>query len=286
MFGAAALGSIPYAGLPLTPVVVLPPSEPTSPSSSSMSQTSIQKLAAIRKGSVKVQVGDDFSSLVDIGALRNPVFTAVVENQEIIFDNVDSLKKFVNGNKVEFSFDLAEINLTNMAKLDAGLVTLTTQAASPVSITDELHTLAADSAVRLNFKNGANTRVASIAVNAAGGGASKAEGTDYEVIVDAEGYTSLAKIGTGTLAVEVDYTYTPLASKTITLSASGNKTLKAMRITNTDENGKVFKIDIQDVTNLSAISIKFASDTAQDVALQAVQMKGTLVEIVDEQQVT
>lgn len=251
-----------------------------------MPQTTIQKTAAIRKGSVRVKIGDSFSSLVDIGALRKPVLTSLVENQVITFDNVEDLKKFVNGKKVQFAFDLCEINLTNISKLDAGLVTLTTVAASPVSVVNEAITVAADTAVRLANKNGDNSRVTISAVNVAGAGASKTEGTDYEVFVDSNGYTNIVKIGTGSQDWEVDYSYTPVASKKLTFAESGNKTLKVMRVENIDENGLTFKIDIQNVTNLKAPVITFKGDDEADVAELPVEMQGDIVEIVDEQQTT
>ena len=106
-----------------------------------MPQTTIQKTPAIRKGAVKVEIGDSFASLVDIGALRKPVITSLVEQQAIKFDNVEDLKKFVNGKKIQMAFDLCEINLTNLAKLDAGLITLSTVAGTPVAVQTKLMAL-------------------------------------------------------------------------------------------------------------------------------------------------
>jgi len=102
-------------------------------------QTTIQKAPAIRKGSVRVMIGNAFNALVDVGALRNPIFKSLVENQAIKFDNVDDLKKFVLGKKAQITFDLAEINLTNMAQFDAGFMNLTTVAGSPTTVTAEAH---------------------------------------------------------------------------------------------------------------------------------------------------
>ena len=255
-----------------------------------MPQTTIQKTPAIRKGAVKVEIGDDFASLVDIGALRKPVITSLAENQSIKFDNVDDLKKFVNGKKIQMAFDLCEINLTNMAKLDAGLMTLSTVAGSATPVTNEAHGTGwtQGAPIKLTYKNGANTVVASITVKA--GGSSLVLNTDYRVYVgdgsNGElGYTYITPITAQTLAITVDYTYTPNASKKIVFSDSGNKTLKVMRISNTDENGKIFKIDIENATNFSAPTITFAGDDSDDVAVLPISFQGDLVEIVDEQQI-
>lgn len=254
-----------------------------------MSQTTIQKQPAIRKGAVKVEIGDDFATLVDIGALRKPVLTSLAENQNIKFDNVEELKKFVNGKRIQMAFDLCEINLTNIAKLDAGLVSLTTVAATPVVVTAEAKGTGwtIGQPIRLTNKNGANTVVASITVKA--NGSALVLNTNYAVFVGDGtngqlGYTYITPITANALAITVDYTYTPNASKKLTFNDSGTKTLKVMRISNTDENGKVFKIDIQNATNFSAIAMTFAGDDADDVATLPITFQGDVVEIVDEQQ--
>ena len=254
-----------------------------------MPQTTIQKTPAIRKGAVKVEIGDNFSSLVDIGALRKPVITSLAENQAIKFDNVDELKKFVNGKRIQMAFDLCEINLTNMAKLDAGLVTLSTVAGTPGAVTGEAHGTGwtQGQPIKLTNKNGANTVVASITVK--GAGSALVLNTDYRVFVgdgaNGElGYTFITPITAQAGAITVDYTYTPNASKKLVFADSGTKTLKVMRISNTDENGKIFKIDIENATNFSAPTITFAGDDADDVATLPITFQGDLVEIIDEQQ--
>lgn len=256
-----------------------------------MSQTTIQQSAAIRKGSVRVYVGDDSASLVDIGALRNPVFTSLVENQSIQFDNVDDLKKFVNGTKASIAFDLAEINMTNLEKLDSGLVTLSTVAGSATPVTGEAKGTGwtQGTPIRLNNKNGANTIVTAIVVKE--NGVTLTLTTDYRTYVgngtNGElGYTYIVPVTARSLAITADYSYTPNASKKLVFAASGTKSLKYMRIVNTDENAKQFKIDIQNGSNFTPISIDFAGDAEEDVAILPIQFEGYIVEIVDEQQTT
>lgn len=253
-----------------------------------MSQTSIQNQTAIRKGAVKVEVGDNFSALVDIGALRNPVINSIAENQAITFDNVDDLKKFVNGKKVEMTFDLCEINLTNLATLDAGLVELDAVPGIPVAINGEaLGTgWVQGKPIKLANKNGDNSEVSSIIIDA--GGTPLVLDTDYRVYVGdgsngTLGYTYIVPITANALVLDADYSYTPNASKKLTFKDSGTKTTKVMRITNTDENGKTFKIDIENATNFAPISIDFAGDDEEDVAVLPITFQGDIVEITDEQ---
>ncbi len=245
-------------------------------------------MEAIRKGSVRVLVGDDFGALVDVGALRNPVFKSLAENQAIKFDNVDDLNKFVLGKKVQVTFDLAEINFDNMAVLDGGILNLNVVASSPVTVVAEAHgtgwTLGQP--IATDFKNGANTVVGTIVVKS--GVTTLTVNTDYRVYVGdgsngVLGFTYIVPITAQAGAITFGYVYTPNASKNITFNDSGNKTLKVMRLVNTDENGKEFRIDIEDGTNFAPISVDFAGDAQDDVAILAVDFQGNIVEWVDEQ---
>ena len=254
-----------------------------------MSQTTIQNPTAIRKGAVKVEIGDNFDSLVDIGALRNPVINSIAENQAITFDNVNDLKKFVNGKKVEMTFDLCEINLTNLSKLDAGLVNLAVTPGTEVNIVGEaLGTgWTQGQPIKLANKNGSNAVVTNIVIDAAGSPLTL--NTDYRVYVgDGSngllGYTYIVPITAQVGVLDADYDYTPNASKKLTFNDQGTKVDKVMRISNTDENGKTFKIDIDQATNFAPISIDFAGDNEEDVAVMPITFQGQIVEIIDEQE--
>jgi len=254
-------------------------------------QTTIQNASAIRKGSVRVKIGSDFNTLVDVGALRKPILTSLAENQSIKFDNTDELKKYVNGKKVKFTFELCEINLTNLATLDAGLVTLTPVNGSATPVSGEAHGTGwtQGEPIKISHKNGDNTIVTSVTVKA--GASSLVANTDYRLYVadgtnGENGYTYITPITAQATAITVDYTYTPNASKKLTFGDSGTKTDKVMRIENEDENGKVFKIDIEKASNFEPVTITFAGDDADDVATLPVNFQGDIVEITDEQQTT
>lgn len=259
-----------------------------------MKQTTIQVPEAIRKGSVRVLVGDDFDNLTDIGALRNPVITSLVENQEVEFDNVDSLKKFVKGKKVQVTFDLAEINFSNLAVLDAGILNLSTTAAAIVNNATQLLVAGqwnAEQFIKIAHQNGDGSAINIDSVTGATDGA-LTEDVDYHVIQDANGkYGIVIHVGgssgvsTANQNVTIQYDYTPNASKTITFNDSGTKTLKCMRLINEDSDGNEFRIDIEDGTNFAPLSVDFAGDEEDDVAILPVDFQGNIVEWVDEQQV-
>lgn len=253
-----------------------------------MTQTIIQDADTIRKGSIRVLIGDSSASLVDVGALRNAAFKSLVENQSIEFDNVPPLAKFVKGKRVQVTFDLAEIDFDNMAKFDGGILNLTTVAASPVTVTAEAHgtgwTLGQP--IATTYKNGDNTAVSTLVVK--NGATTLTLNTDYRVYVGDGtngqlGHTYVVPLTAQSLAITFGYSYTPNASKKITFTDSGAKSLKYLRIINTDANGKEFRVDIKDGTNFSPIAVTFAGDTKDDVAILPIDFQGEVVEWVDEQ---
>lgn len=257
-------------------------------------QTTIQEAAAIRKGSVRVLVGDDFNSLVDIGALRNPVLNALAENQSIEFDNTDPLRKFVRGTRVQVTFDLAEINFDNMKVLDDGIINLSTQAGTIVNNATQLVVAGAwnyEDFIEIAHQNGDGSALNVDSVTGATDGALTVD-VDYHVVQVNGKYGiilhdagSAGNITTLNQNLTIQYDYTPNESKTITFNESGTKVLKCMRLVNEDENGKEFRIDIEEGTNFSPISVDFAGDEEDDVAILPIDFQGKLVEWVDEQQV-
>lgn len=256
-----------------------------------MSTTSIQKLAAIRKGSVRVLIGDDFDSLVDIGALRDPIINSLAENQSVEFDNTDPLRKFVRGDRVQVTFNLAEINLSTIAKLDAGIVELTTVAGSLVE--DEEQVVASggwnyEAFIEIANQNGNGS---AIVVNSVTGGTDGALTVDVDFhVIEVNGKYGIVihdttDVTTLNQTITIDYDYTPNAAKRLSFNSSGNKTLKCMRIINIDENDKQFRIDIEEGTNFAPISFDFASDVEDDVAIQGIDFQGVIADFYDEQQV-
>jgi len=253
-------------------------------------QTTIQEAAAIRKGSVRVLIGDAFNSLVDIGALRNPVFNALAENQSIEFDNTDPLRKFVKGTRVQVTFDLAEVNFDNIKQLDDGIINLTTQAGTIVNNATQLAVAGEwgfEQFIEIAHQNGDGSAVNVDSVTGATDGLLTVD-VDYHVVeVNGKYGIIVHNTGSGVTTANqnltVQYDYTPNASKTITFNESGTKTLKCMRLINEDENGKEFRIDIEDGTNFAPISVDFAGDEEDDVAILPVDFQGKLVEWVDEQ---
>lgn len=254
-----------------------------------MRQTTIQVPEAIRKGSVRVLIGNDFDNLVDIGALRNPNINFLVENQRVEFDNVDDLRKFVRGTRIEVAFDLAEINFDSLAKLDDGLINLTTVAGTIVNNATQLVVAGSwnyETFIPIAHQNGDGSEINIDSVVGATSGALVAD-TDYHLVQSGNKFGIVVHAGgsgmTENQNLTIQYDYTPNASKKITLNESGSKTLRVMRIINTDEEDREFKLDIENGTNVAPMSIDLAGDDEDNVAILPIQFQGELVEWVDEQ---
>lgn len=86
-----------------------------------------------------------------------------------------------------------EINWDNLEKVFSGVHTLVATDTTPIAITDEEHTLDDRNFERFDFKNGANTEVASISVdNLAAATTTYIRDCDYVLTVDPQGWTGLA----------------------------------------------------------------------------------------------
>ena len=254
-----------------------------------MAQTTIQKPDALRYGSVILYVGDDFGSLINVGAIRNMSFEHKAENVEVVFDNAPSIKKFKNGKKGSFVFDLAEIDVSTFYYTDDGLGVATNIAGVLTPVSDESVILTGNDSKALANKNGDNTEVGNIVVTDNTGVTTYVLNTDYTVQLGADGFTRIARIATGAIGdgeeVHVDYEYTPNVSKKLTFNTGGTKAYKVARIVNTNNDGKTFRIDLDNVTNIKPLTTPFQGDDSDDIMVISMELDGEVVEIVDEQSV-
>jgi hypothetical protein len=257
-----------------------------------MPQTSIQKQSSIRFGSTKLEVGADTLSLVNLGALRGMSFNQKVENVVIPFDNTENIKKFKKGLTASFTFQLAEFDMTTYSIIDDGLVILGTTAGVLVPGAEQVVLDGAwsfNSPVIIENQNGDGTVITVNSVTGSVDGV-LAAGDDYFVGLDGQG-NSVVTIVDGTNAtteaqdLTIDYDYTPNASKDVTFNDFGTKVEKVARITNTDENGKRFIVDLSNVTNITPTTVPFLADEADDVSTVEIELEGTIVSITDEQSV-
>lgn len=261
-----------------------------------MPQTTIQRTDAVRFGSAILYIGSSFSSLTNIGAIRELVFNHKGETLEIEFDNTDSLKFFKNGQKGSFTFQLGEIDMTILSELEQGLTTLATTAATPVTGATQSVTSGdwdVNEAILIENQMGDGTAVSITSITGSVDGLLAAN-DDYDLVQQTDGkwvimMQDVAAATTLTTIVQdlaIVYDYTPNASKTITFSDFGQKTEFVARIVNTNSDGNVLRIDLSAVTNITPLSFPFQADDGDDVATIELELEGTIDEIYDEQSTT
>lgn len=245
-----------------------------------MTQTTVQRPGAIRFGSGTLEVGTSIDTLVNLGAIRDAVFKEEWEEVEVKSDNAGVVKVGVKEHVAYIECDMMEVALDNLHLIRGGLDTYTQTGGTPVTVTDESHTLTGTTLVRLKNKNGNGTEVGSITVTDALGNAA-VRNTDYIVALDAEKHTCIARVASSSVissgeGVLVDYTYTPLASARMTSGGRFRISDRVVRITNRDEAGREFRITLYKASVNEGAEIEFPSDDDDDPALPHLKMKGVL----------
>jgi len=265
-----------------------------------MYQTSAQNSNTIRFGSAKIEVGSSIGSLINLGLAEGIEFKEAFKPRIVKPDNGPEIQRGVTEHTATVKFDLWEANLTNLNLIRGGMDTLSSVAATPVTITDELHTLTGVNSERLNFKNGSTGIVSTVSVKDSSNG-SAVLNVDYVLSVDPDGYTCITRISDSTVITsgeiaKVTYTYTPYAS--VSLSTGGLDTLnpRIVRLTNKDANNKIFQLTVYAAKNASGIELKLPSDDDDKVLVVPIELEGTiditrtagdqLFKIYDEQGVT
>jgi len=260
-------------------------------------QTTTQKSNTIRFGSAKIEVGATVDTLVNLGTAQNVEFKESYTPIVLKPDNAPEITVGVREHYATATFDLWEVDLSNLNLIRGGIDTYSTVAGTQTSVTDELVTLTGTNLIRLKNKNGDGTEVASITVKGSDNGATT-RNTDYIIGVDSAGWTVIGRVSTSLNisdgeTVKVSYTYTPSAS--VKLSSGGKNTInpRVVRLTNTNTAGKKFQITIYAAKNQSGIELKLPGDDSEDPLAVPIELKGIidptrtagdqLFEILDEQ---
>lgn len=244
-----------------------------------MRQTTVQQASKIGFGSAKFEVGATVGTLVDYGAMKNISFKESWTEVRVMSENAGEIKTGIRDHKAIIEGDMLETYLTNLNAFRGGIDTLTPIAAAPVAVVNELQTLTNTTVVDLNYSNASGAEVTAITVTTAAGGAT-VRNTDYVISVDANGKSGIARIagglfGSGDVA-KISYTYTPNTSATLTSGGKYVIAAKVVRLTNTDEAGKKFRITVYAAKNKEGIEIKFPSDESLEPQSMKISMEGNL----------
>jgi hypothetical protein len=264
-----------------------------------VNQTQVYDSGAIRIGSAKLEVGETVDSLVDLGAMNDVQFQESYTIVKIMAGNVGQIKKKIKDHQATVSGNWLEPNLTRL-NLMRGIDNYSTVAGTPVSAGTQT-VLAGEWAMKqfIPFagKNADGTVPTSISVAASTSGA-LTEDTDYTIGQNEKGdwgiiITNDTKVTTENQNITITSSYTPAAAKV--LKTGGNTVLESrvVRLTNTNEEGKIFRITVYKAEAEQGISLPFPNDDADDPMATHVSLTGScdttraagdqLFEIYDEQ---
>lgn len=232
-------------------------------------QNTIQKTAALRFWSGILSVStDDGATYTNLWGLKDAKVTVKKKIKEMVLDNARMPPK-IKIEEIKLSATLYEIVLANLNSIDGFAdYSSVTGSATPVTAEAKGTGWTIGKPIRLNYKNGANTQVASIVVKA--GGSALTVSTNYVIYVGDGtngdlGYTYVVPVTASALAITVDYSYTPY-QRNEQLFKDVEKYLSTNRFkfVNLDANGKEFGIEFYKGYNVGDTEFAFKSDDDTD----------------------
>lgn len=238
-----------------------------------MSQTTVQKSEAIRLGSVKAEVAATIAGpWTNLGALRDAHAQETWEKVTVESDNAGDVKEYIKNQQIKITALLLEYDLEILDALRGDIDEYSTTAGSLVSGATQAVASGSwgyNDPIVVENQNGDGSALTINSVTGSVDGA-LVSGTDYFVGEDENGDTVVTVIDTATVTTEsqtitIDYDYTPNASKNIT--TGGNKTMSnfAAKLTNANEDGENWIIQIYKCSIDDGLDLSFQSDEADDV---------------------
>jgi hypothetical protein len=265
-----------------------------------MYQTTVQNENSVRFGSGKVEVGTDINNLVNLGAMDDVLFEETWEEVSVVGGNVGEITTKIKNHQASIGGGLREVDLTKLNILRGGIDNLSTIAG--VLVSGATQTVASgswgfDKFIKFEHQNADKSAVSVNSVTGGTDGLLVAD-VDYFLGKNTNDEWGLYVIDSATVTTEaqsltIDYDYTPAAA---TVLKSGGKTVigaRVVRITNTNEDDKIFRITIYKAKNAQGINLQLPNDDDDDSAVTPIRLTGKcdttrtvsdqLFEIYDEQ---
>lgn len=184
--------------------------------------------------------------------------------------------------QIQVTASLGQIELSNVHKLMSGATAYASIPADPVATTDTYaaNGWAVEKLVPFIHQNGAGTVPASITVESPIG-TPLTNDTDYIIGQNSTGEWGIFFIDTEavdpTKTMEINYTYTPSASRTLTMgSASVAITPRAFRIRKLLASGKYFTVTIHSGVNSSGLTLAFPRYDTDDITKLPITITGSI----------
>lgn len=220
----------------------------------------------------------------DLGVTMDDGEVAVSYDElKITGSQAEGILHAIKNPQIQVTASLGQIELSNVHKLMSGATAYASVAASPVSATDNYAIAGWSMAKFIPFQNqnGAGTVPTSISVESPNSTVLTLN-TDYIIIQNEVGVWGVSMIDTAavdpaTNALEVNYTYTPSASRTLTMgSASVAITPRAFRIRKLLASGKYFTVTIHSGVNSSGLTLAFPRYDTDDITKLPITITGSI----------
>lgn len=243
-------------------------------------QTAVQEGRSIRFGSGRFEIYDgDTSSWIDLGAMREIQFEELWERVRVMSYNAGPVSVGIREHRAALQGNLMEINLKNLALIRGGLDVYTENPGIKEEGVEQVITAGNwefDKFIKIENQN---HDLAEIDIDSVvGSGTPYVADTDYLKVQDAAGNWGIIVLDSTTPDlgdhITIKYDYTPAESKT--LESGGKITInpRAVRVTNYDEDGKMFRIEVFKAEVENGINIELQSDDAEDPAITEIRLEG------------
>lgn len=266
-------------------------------------QTTIQRKNAIRFGSCKIEVGDTVPGLEDIGVVKNVIFQEELTFSDRGADNAD-LIRFLRKVRAMVTGDQEELDLEMLFALRGEIDSYSTVDGSPVSGATQIVTSGNwgyNDFILIENQNGDGSEITINSVTGSTDGALTEE-TDYFKGQNDQGEWGIfivdsVNVTTESQDITINYDYTPNAAKKLEGGGSGKEmTSKIVRLTNTNQAGKVLRLTLWKAYYDANFNINFQPDEGEDAAVNPFTLLGVpdtsktagkqVFEIYDEQSIT
>jgi len=232
-----------------------------------------------------VAVKNDLDAWVDLGVtMEGGTLEATYETTKITGSKAEAILTAFRSFSVASSFTLAQIKLENLSLLMTGAADYAVVDTTPVAVSDEdLLTGEWELDTFIPFANQSANGAVPTAITLANDGALTLN-TDYLVIQGENGQWGvyiLDTVATDTAeTLELNYTYTPAASKTLSMgSRSVEVSPRAFRIRKnlgTTAVPKYFGVEIYAATNEAGLSLNFPRYDNEEITTLEVSLIGDL----------
>ncbi len=246
-----------------------------------MKQTTVQEARSIRFGSGKVEVGETPETLVNLGAMRDVKFEETWDKVKVMSDNAGEISVGIRNHHAAIQGNLMEINLEKLHLIRGGLDNYSEEEGDLVD--DAKQTVLADTWAFGRFIKiqNQNHDLSKITINSVKGNQTEyTEDTEYQLLQDAAGNWGIIIIDDENDAdlnhnLTIEYEYTPAAVKKLASGGRLSIAPRIVRITNTNEFGKEFRITVFAAEVEGGISIDLPADEDEDPAMTEIKLEGS-----------